>query len=49
MIDERFTSKIAIKTLVESNTKKNKRQDKTIIDKISTTLILHYFLDRSSL
>jgi len=49
MIDERFTSKIAIKTLVESNTKKTKRKDKTIIDKISATLILQSFLDRSSL
>tara|TARA_Y100001968_G_C19263039_1_gene670250 strand:+ start:372 stop:785 length:414 start_codon:yes stop_codon:yes gene_type:complete len=49
MIDERFTSKIAIKTLVESNTKKNKREDKAIIDKISATLILQSFLDRSSL
>ena len=46
MIDERFTSKIAIKTLIAANTKKTKRKDKAIIDKISATLILQSFLDR---
>ena len=46
MIDERFTSKIAIKSLVESNIKKNKRKDKSIVDKISATIILQSFLDR---
>ena len=45
MIDERFTSKIAIKTLIAANTKKTKRKDKAIIDKISATLILQSFLD----
>ena len=47
MIDERFTSKIAVKTLIELNTKKNKRKNKAIVDKISATLILQSFLDRS--
>ena len=46
MIDERFTSKMAIKTMVEANMKKKKRQDKSIIDKISATFILQSFLDR---
>tara|TARA_A100001011_G_C14167091_1_gene780827 strand:- start:328 stop:744 length:417 start_codon:yes stop_codon:yes gene_type:complete len=46
MIDERFTSKMAIKTMLESNIKKKKRQDKSIIDKISATFILQSFLDR---
>jgi len=46
MIDERFTSKMAIKTMVEANIKKKKRQDKSIIDKISATFILQSFLDR---
>ncbi len=46
LIDERFTSKIAIKTLVEANIKKTKRQDKAMVDKISATLILQSFLDR---
>ena len=49
LIDERFTSKIAVKTLVAANIKKTKRQDKAMIDKISATLILQSFLDRPSL
>ena len=47
MIDERFTSKIAVKSLVESNMKKNKRKDKSMVDKISATIILQSFLDRA--
>tara|TARA_B100001250_G_C19785426_1_gene783910 strand:+ start:628 stop:1044 length:417 start_codon:yes stop_codon:yes gene_type:complete len=47
LIDERFTSKIAKKSLVTSNMKKNKRQDKSMVDQISATLILQSFLDRS--
>ena len=46
LIDERFTSKIAKKSLVSSNMKKTKRKDKSMIDKISATLILQSFLDR---
>ena len=46
LIDERFTSKIAKKSLVISNMKKTKRKDKSMIDKISGTLILQSFLDR---
>ena len=47
MIDERFTSKMAVNTLVDANIKKQKRQDKSMIDKISATLILQSFLDRN--
>ena len=46
MIDERFTSKMAMKTMVDANIKKKKRQDKSMIDKISATFILQSFLDR---
>lgn len=46
MIDERFTSRIAIKSLVDMNIKKHKRRDKSLVDKISATLILQSFLDR---
>ena len=46
MVDERFTSKLAMRVLIDSNTKKHKRQNKAIIDKISATLILQSFLDR---
>ena len=42
--DERFTSKIASHILVQSGTKKKKRQDKALLDKISATLILQDYL-----
>ena len=42
--DERFTSKIASHILVESGTKKKKRQDKSLLDRISATLILQDYL-----
>ncbi len=46
--DERFTSKIASHILVESGTKKKKRQDKALLDKISATLILQDYLSSLS-
>ena len=46
MIDERFTSRIAVKSMIEMNVKKRKRRDKSLVDKISATLILQSFLDR---
>ena len=49
LIDERFTSKIAIQSLVDASVKKSKRRDKSMIDKISATLILQSFLDRKKI
>ncbi|MBE37737.1 MAG: Holliday junction resolvase RuvX [Flavobacteriales bacterium] len=46
MVDERFTSKIAVKSMVYSNMRKKKRQNKSIVDKISATIILQSFLHR---
>jgi len=46
--DERFTSKIASHILVESGTKKKKRQDKALLDRISATLILQDYLSSLS-
>ena len=43
--DERFSSKIASESLLISGMKKNKREDKSIIDIISATLILQSYLD----
>ncbi len=42
--DERFTSKDAKKIILESGTKKKKRQDKALVDKISAVLILQDYL-----
>ena len=44
--DERFTSKMAIQTMIDGGMKKKKRQDKAKLDEISATLILQAYLDR---
>ena len=43
-IDERFTSKIALKTMIESGLSKKKRQNKSLVDEISATIILQDYL-----
>jgi len=45
-MDERFTSKIAKKTILESGIGKMKRRNKENIDKISATLILQSYLKK---
>ncbi|WP_276390191.1 Holliday junction resolvase RuvX [Eudoraea chungangensis] len=44
--DERFTSKMANRTLIEGGTKKKKRMNKALVDEISATLILQAYLNR---
>jgi len=46
MIDERFTSKIAHKSMVMMNAKKHQRQNKSLIDQISAVIILQSYLNR---
>ena len=46
--DERFTSKMAFQTLLDSGIGKKKRQDKGLLDKISATLILQSYLESQS-
>jgi putative Holliday junction resolvase len=43
-VDERFTSKMAFQTMIESGLKKKQRQNKALIDEISATLILQSYL-----
>ena len=45
-VDERFTSKIASRTLIDSGLKKKKRQDKALVDEISATIMLQDYLNR---
>ena len=45
-IDERFTSKIAMQSMVLGGMKKKDRKKKENVDKISATLILQSFLDQ---
>lgn len=44
-VDERFTSKIASQAIAKSGLKKNKRQDKSLVDTISATLILQTYME----
>ena len=46
LVDERFTSGMALKTMIEGGVKKKDRTDKSMIDKISASIILQSFLDR---
>jgi len=43
-IDERFTSKIAFQSIIDSGIKKKKRKNKSLIDKVSATIILQDYL-----
>lgn len=43
-VDERFTSKMALKTMIDSGLKKKQRRDKNLVDEISATLILQSYL-----
>lgn len=48
-VDERFTSSLAQKSMIESGHTKKKRQDKTMLDQISAALILQSWLDQQRL
>ena len=48
LVDERFTSRMASKLMIEGGLKKSKRQDKNMVDKISASIILQSFLDNRS-
>lgn len=47
-IDERFTSKMAFQTMIDSGINKKARSNKALVDQISATIILQSFLDRRS-
>jgi putative holliday junction resolvase len=46
-VDERFTSKMAVKTMIDGGMKKKDRREKANIDKISAVIILQSFLERN--
>jgi putative Holliday junction resolvase len=48
LADERFTSQMALQTMIDGGVKKKDRQDKSMIDKISASIILQSFLDNRS-
>src|SRR5690606_5605214 len=45
-IDERFSSKIAFQTMIDSGLKKKQRRNKALVDEISATIILQSYLYR---
>lgn len=45
LIDERFTSKMAQASLLQSGAKKKDRQNKSLLDTISATIILQAYLE----
>ncbi|MBC7440031.1 MAG: Holliday junction resolvase RuvX [Flavobacterium sp.] len=47
-VDERFTSKMAFQTMIDSGLKKKQRQNKALIDEIAATILLQDFLSRKS-
>ena len=45
--DERFTSERAKQVILDSGTKKKKRQDKSLVDKVSAAIILQDYLEEN--
>ncbi len=43
-LDERFTSKMAFQTMIDSGLKKKDRQDKALVDEISATILLQGYM-----
>jgi putative Holliday junction resolvase len=45
-VDERFTSKMAFQTMLDAGISKKMRQNKSLVDKISATIILQTYLQQ---
>jgi putative Holliday junction resolvase len=43
--DERFTSKMALQAMIDGGMKKNQRRDKSVVDKISATIMLQSYME----
>lgn len=43
-VDERFTSKMAFQTMIDSGLKKKQRQNKALVDEIAATILLQDYL-----
>jgi putative Holliday junction resolvase len=44
-VDERYTSKLAVQSMVESGMKKKNRQNKNLVDEIAATIMLQEYLN----
>jgi putative Holliday junction resolvase len=47
MVDERFTSKMASRAMIDMGMKKKQRQNKSLIDEIAATMMLQEYLERA--
>ena len=45
-MDERFTSQMAFRTMIDSGLKKKERQNKELVDQVSATIILQSYLEK---
>jgi putative Holliday junction resolvase len=45
-VDERFTSKMASQAILQSGAKKKDRQNKSLVDTVSATILLQSYLDQ---
>lgn len=43
-VDERFTSKMASRAIIDSGLKKKDRQDKALVDEVSATILLQHYM-----
>lgn len=48
LVDERFTSKMASRSLLDSGLKKKDRRDKSLIDEVSATILLQGYMESRS-
>lgn len=46
LVDERFTSKLAFQTMIDAGLKKKDRQNKELVDAVSATIILQFYLEQ---
>ena len=45
-VDERFTSKMAFQTMIDSGLNQKQRRNKALVDEIAATIILQSYMDR---
>ena len=48
LVDERYTSKMASRAMIDMGMKKKQRRNKALIDEIAATIMLQEYLERSS-
>lgn len=44
MVDERFTSKMAVQSMIDSGVSKKNRKNKALVDEVSATIILQSYM-----